>query len=491
VRAFVGVSLLLLVLLAGCKHGDRAATTQAVSTGSSTGTGTASPPPAADWTQFGFDAARTNVGPLDTGITAANVGRLARQRVELPGTVDSSPIYLANVRVDGGRHDTFVVTTTYGRTLALDADSGRTLWEFVPPGIEGWEGTSQITNATPVADRRRGVVYAVSPDGRVHKLALSDGHEAAEGGWPVAVTLDAGHEKIAPALNLARGLVLAATGGYIGDAPPYQGHVVALDADTGRIVNAFNTLCSDREGLLDPPSCPESGSAIWARSGVVVEPSTGNLLVTTGNAAWNGQTSWGDSVLELSPDASRLLGSFTPENQAELEAGDVDLGSTAPAVLDDHLVVQGGKDGVLRVLDLRRMRAELGRTGGEIQTIDTPGGEAVFSAAAVLRVGGRPWVFVANSSGTRAYTLGGERLNVAWENDSPGTSPVVAGGLLYVYDHEHGRLNVYRPQSSNPLAHLEAGAGHWNSPIVVDGRIALPEGNANEHETNGVLDIYR
>ena len=38
---------------------------------------------------------------------------------------------------------------------------------------------------------------------------------------------------------------------------------------------------------------------------------------------------------------------------------------------------------------------------------------------------------------------------------------------------------------------LPAGPGHWSSPIVTDGRIALPEGDANEHRTSGVLDIYR
>ena len=38
---------------------------------------------------------------------------------------------------------------------------------------------------------------------------------------------------------------------------------------------------------------------------------------------------------------------------------------------------------------------------------------------------------------------------------------------------------------------LPCGAGHWNSPIVADGRIALPEGNANSHRTDGILDIWR
>ncbi|TML73803.1 MAG: hypothetical protein E6G11_02510, partial [Actinobacteria bacterium] len=85
-----------------------------------------------------------------------------------------------------------------------------------------------ITQATPVADPSRRYVYSVAPNGRIHKLSIATGREAA--GWPVAITRDATHEKIAPSLNFSRGLVLAATGGYIGDAPPYQGHVVAIDA---------------------------------------------------------------------------------------------------------------------------------------------------------------------------------------------------------------------------------------------------------------------
>ena len=40
------------------------------------------------------------------------------------------------------------------------------------------------------------------------------------------------------------------------------------------------------------------------------------------------------------------------------------------------------------------------------------------------------------------------------------------------------------------IANLDCGSGHWNSAIAVDGRIALPEGNANDHATAGVLDVW-
>ncbi len=448
---------------------------------------------AGDWTRFGYDAARSNAAPSGGGITARTLRSLRLERVRLDGTVDSSPVYLAGVRVRGARHDVFVVTTTYGKTLAVDADSGRVLWRYVPPGYERWAGSAQITNATPVADPGRAFVYAASPDGRIHKLAVASGREVVSGGWPVTVTLDPTHEKLASALNLSRGLVLVTTGGYIGDAPPYQGHVVAIRATTGAIVSVFNSLCSDRQRLLEPRTCPASDSAIWARAGAVVEPGSGNILVATGNGPWDGRTSWGDSVLELSPDASRLLQNWTPANQKQLEEGDVDLGSTAPALLGAGLALQSGKDGKLRLLDLRRLNGRGGAgpvTGGELQTLPAPGGSGVFTTPAVLRAGRTTWAFVTTFDGTGAYRLEGRRLVRVWVNRFAGTSPVVAGGLLFVYDPGGGGLRVYRPGSGRPLATLPAGPGHWNSPVVADGRIALPEGNANDHRLDGVLDVW-
>jgi hypothetical protein len=77
-----------------------------------------------------------------------------------------------------------------------------------------------------------------------------------------------------------------------------------------------------------------------------------------------------------------------------------------------------------------------------------------------------------------------------WQNGTGGTSPVISGGLLYVYKPGGGLL-VYQPDTGQQVASLDAGAGHWNSPIIVDGRIALPEGNANDHNTSGVLNIWR
>ena len=318
------------------------------------------------------------------------------------------------------------------------------------------------------------------------------------------MTRDPTHEKLASALNLSGSYVIAVTGGYIGDAPPYQGHVVALSRRTGQVAHVFNSLCSDRRAIIQPSSCSSSDSAIWARAGAVVMPGSHRLLVSTGNAPFDGRTDWGDSVLMLAPAAARLLQSYTPSTYKELESTDADLGSTAPALLPapgggraPRYAVQGGKDGKLRLLSLRRLNGRTGPRRAHHRRRAAGSGRGAWRPRLhhSRRVAER-------GSRVRPHRRPGRdgRLRAEWPSPpactSSGTTARPArarcsrAGLLYVYDVESGGLNVYSPRSGRRVATLTAGPGHWNSPIVVDGRIALGEGDANEHQTSGVLDIW-
>ncbi|HEY8062424.1 MAG TPA: PQQ-binding-like beta-propeller repeat protein [Gemmatimonadales bacterium] len=444
------------------------------------------PGPHADWSMFGWDVARSSAPGVSMGITAANVRSMHHQAVTIDGTVDASAIYLHAVPVHGAAHDVFFVTTTYGKTLAIDADDGAVLWEYTPPSYGRLAGSRQITTATPVADPDRGFIYTASPDGLVHKLAVADGSVE----WSTAITRLPSREKIASALNFFRGRVMATTGGYIGDAPPYQGHVVLLDATTGRLEHVWNSLCSDRHELIDPSSCKESDSAIWGRAGAIVDSSNGDLFVATGNGRWDGRTNWGDAIIELDPDATRVVGNYTPTNTEQLDAEDGDLGSTAPALLGHGLIAQGGKDDLIRLLEWGTMRGSAPHKGGETQTVPTPSGDRLFTAPAVWHTGQATWLFAADNGATAARTVTSGRLRTEWHVAVGGTSPVIADGMLFAYD-PGGGLHVYEATTGRPITTLECGGGHWNSPIVVDGRIALPEGNANAHRTTGVFDIWR
>jgi outer membrane protein assembly factor BamB len=457
---------------------------------------------AVDWPTFNFDAQRDGVDPQATGIGAGNLRSLRLRVVRIPGTVDASAIELHGLRMGGRVRDAIFVTTTYGRTLAIDPGTGTILWRFTPRDIGSYAGSSQVTTATPVADPDRRWIYAASPNGFIHKLSATTGREVHSRHWPARVTFDATREKIASALNLSGGSVIVVTGGYIGDAPTYQGHLVLIDRASGRVTHVFNSLCSNRHGLIDPPdACSQSDSAIWGRAGAVVEPGSGRLLIATGNGDFNGYTDWGDSVLELSPTA-QLLHNWTPRDQQQLNDGDTDIGSSSPALLPPvggwHLVVQGSKDTPrsLHVLNLTALDGTTGpagpRLGGEIENVQSPGGDQIFTAPAVWSHGGQVYVFVADGSGTTAYLArGGARpgLSVAWQNGNSGTSPVLAGGLLYVYD-PGGSLDVYNPVTGTRLDSLNAAGGHWNSPIVLGGRIIEPVGAYGEHSTTGEIYIW-
>ncbi len=440
---------------------------------------------AVDWPQFGSDAASSNAVVAPTGISVRNISSLTRRQVKLDGTVDASVIYLHAVAVGGANHDVFFVTTSYGKTIAVDAGSGAVLWEYTPSAYSTWVGSAQITNSTPAADPGRQYIYAASPDGAVQKLAIADGHAL----WSTPVTLLPSREKIASPLKVFDGHVVAVTGGYIGDAPPYQGHVAVLDAQSGALLHVWNSLCSDRAGLIQPSSCSSTRSAIWGRAGALIDPVTGNLFVATGNGPYDGKTNWGDSLIELDPKATQILANYTPADNASLNGSDLDLGSTSPVFLAPGILAQGGKDALIRLVGIASIAGATAHVGNELQSVPTPGRAMLYTAPAVLRDRAETWVFAADSGGTAAWTAANGKLTPAWSNSTPGTSPVVAAGLLYVYN-PNGGLLVYDPSSGKQVANLASGSGHWNSPIVVDGRIALPEGNANQHAVTGVLDVW-
>ena len=431
---------------------------------------------------------------LATGITSANVAHLRHITVSLPGTVDSSPIYLHEVSVDGAVHDVIVVMTTYGKTMAIDADSGKILWTFTPPGYSRWAGSAQITVASPLADPDRQYVYATSPNGLIHKLSLADGSEDTSGAWPVKVTLEPLHEKLGAALNIDGPDLVVATSGYFGDIPPYQGHVVLIERSSGRLLSVFNTLC------VEPPLPDHAQHLPGQRLGDPLALRPGRRARRPAHPDRHRQRPV-ERHHELRRQRARAHVPGTRSapvlhavDQEQLNTSDTDLGSSAPALLGDNRVVLAGKDGIFRVLDLSRLngRSPSSHTllGGELQRLPIPGGGELFTAPAVWRHDGHTTMFVGDEHATAAYVLRRGRLYLAWQNSTPGTSPVMAGGLLYVYDPSAGGIYVYRPDSPRPIAKLAGEPGHWNSPIVVDGHIVEPEGDANAHETSGTLEIF-
>lgn len=480
---------LMAFLLSACGGGGgpvRHATAQTTPIWSGTPVAAPTPPAAGDWPAFGYDAARSGVNPTETTITPSSVAGLRQLwRVSLPGVADSAPILLRGLALpDGATRDVLYVTTRDGRLLAVDAATGAILWSRQPQG-------PKITHSSPVADPSRQYVYAYGLDGALHKYLATTGDEVTGTGWPARVTLMTGTEKESGALNAANGRVYVVTSGYIGDAPPYQGHVVSVDEATGA-TTVYNSLCSNITRLLVSTDCASEQSGIWARAGAVVDPITGNVFVATGNGPYTGDRGghdWGDSVLELTPDGSRLLDSYTPDDYQQLDQSDADLGSVAPALLPaihgsatPYLLAQEGKDGKLRLLNRQNLSGAgaPGYTGGERQVISLECG--VYHQPVVWTdTSGQVWVIVPTACGLRAFrvstdTHGVTKLVAAWKTDGTTTSPVIAGGVLFALTS--GAVHALDPRTGKTLwTSGQASAGgtiggvHWESPIVIGGRL--------------------
>jgi outer membrane protein assembly factor BamB len=459
-------------------------------------------PTGADWTQFGFDATATRHNPVETHITAANVASLRlRWRLKLPEIADSTPAFLHGLRFPDGRtRDVLYLTTRSGSLIAVDADSGVILWQQMYPMFD----PNKITTSSPVADAAHGVVYSCAMDGKVHKYDAITGKEHRDGGWPVAITTMRASEKASSALNINHGFLYATTASFGGDAPPYQGHVVAINLANGT-TRVFNAVCSNLTHLLAPNECRDNGAGIWARPGVVVDPLTGNIFVTTGNAPYTadrGGHDWGDSVLELTPDGGRLLDSYTPQRPDDYYQQDLDLGSAAPVLLPaiahssmPDLAIQAGKDAQLRLLNRANLSGQggPGHLGGELQTMDAPNHCPVLTQPAVWidpRTGA-VWVLITSGCAIGGYQVSAEkdgkpRMRLVWTVPAGATSPIVAGGVLFAATTGNKEILALDPRtgrqlwtSGGPHAGGSIGYTHWENPIVVNGRLYCTDENGD------------
>ena len=461
-----------------------------------------SPAATYDWLQFNFDAQHSGNNSRETTINPANAGTLhSLFQVPLPSIADGAPAYLSGVNTPTGVRDLLFVTTKDGHIMALDAHTGVQVWSHQNAGV-------QYTTSSPAIDSDRQYVYSYGLDGKAHKYQVGDGVEITGNGWPETATLKPSVEKGSSALSIATAkngtsFLYVANGGYPGDQGNYQGHITAINLTDGSQL-VFNADCSNQavHFVLTPgtPDCSAVQTAIWARASVVYDSDTDKIYMATGNGNFDpANHDWGDSVFALNPDGTGASGnpldSYTPTDYQQLQNTDTDLGSTAPAILPtpahsavQHLAVQSGKDGKLRLLNLDNLSGQggPGHIGGEIGTvINVPQGGGVLTAPAVWvnPSDGSTWVFVANASGISGLRLavnssGVPSLQPVWQNSSGGTSPVVANGVLFYASSN--LVRALNPTDGSQLwSNTQIGGIHWESPIVANGVLYISDENSN------------
>ena len=304
-----------------------------------------------DWLQFNGDPQHSGNNVQETSLTVGNVNSLFQSfQVTLPAIADGAPAYLSNVSTGTGTRDLLYLTTKAGDIVALDAHTGSQVWiQHNPAGACRINNGGSVcyTTSSPAIDPSRAFVYSYGLDGKVHKYAVGSGAEVLSGGSPEVTTLKPFDEKGSPAISIATATngtsyLYMANGGYPGDAGDYQGHVTTINLNTGAQA-IFNAACSNQSVHFvekpGTPDCADVQSAVWARPGVVYDAANNRIFFATGNGVFSPSAfDWGDTVLALNPDGASSAGSpldtYTPANFQHLNDADLDLGSTAPAILE-------------------------------------------------------------------------------------------------------------------------------------------------------------
>jgi hypothetical protein len=423
------------------------------------------------------DLARDGVNTQEYALTtktvnSATFGKLFSCTVD--GAVYAQPLWVANLSIEGSRHNVVFVATMHDSLYAFDADTspcvqlwnaslidtshgaasgevsvaaGTTYWLV---GAGGGDTAPEVgVTGTPVIDPASGILYVVSMSTnaagtsfyqRLHAIDIATGHEKPgspvliEGTYPgthsggTSVAFQAGVERQRCGLALVNGRVYIAWGSFE-DHGQYYGWIMGY---------SYNGGILERSSVLNV--APNVGAAgIWMSGGAPAADSTGEIYVGTGNSGPNlnvgsgANSDYGSSVLKLSSGLA-VLDWFMPTNYVNLNKLDVDLGAGGSTVFVSpptgpyqHLLFTGGKDGTLWLLNA-----------------DHLGGLGDGQALQYLTQG--------------AGSLGKIFATPAFWNNTlfyaPSTQPLVA----YAFDPSIGKLNPAMPTSHSPTPYYFPGA---------------------------------
>jgi hypothetical protein len=344
------------------------------------------------------DLARDGANTQEYALTTSNVnsstfGKLFSCTVD--GAIYAQPLWVANLSISGAKHNVVFVATEHDSLYAFDADvnpclqiwhanlidsaHGATSGEVtVPAGPTGYKvgnGAGNIApevgvTGTPVIDPSTNTLYVVSKSmnsggtsfyQRLQAIDIATGNE--KFGGPANITssitfpgiADGGttdsfntqQENQRSGIALVNGVVYVAWASHE-DRGPFYGWVTEFNASTLAVTGVLNVTPNAQYG------------GIWMGGGAPAADADNNLYLITGNGyfdATTGGNDYGDSFLQLSANLT-VSSFFTPSDQATDYADDHDFGAGGAAVVLTlasgtlkHLVVGGGKDGTLYLLN--------------------------------------------------------------------------------------------------------------------------------------------
>lgn len=425
-----------------------------------------------------FENARTGWNPFEMILTIANVSSPGFKKLfDLPvdGQVYAQPLYMHHVNIpDQGIHNVLYVATENDSVYAFDADTnsaplwkrslllaGETVVQFGDVGgCTNVKPTIGITS-TPVIDCRSYTLYVCNKTKRVvggtttfhhylHALDLATGDD--KPGSPVEINASFpgnalpndghGHVQFSqqwqmnrPGLLLLNGIVYIAFASHCDFHPgEYHGWVMGYNATTLAQLSSFCTT-------PDANSVGDFGGIWQGGIGLAADPE-GFIYCTTGNGpltANAGGRDFGDAVLKLTKTLT-VASWFTPADQPQLIAEDIDLGSGGVLILPDrtgpgnhpNILITMGKDGNIMVLD----RANLGGYTGPAAN-NTYGTNPNAVQTLLIRSGIHPgdqagvWggpAYFSGGQGAFVYYCGNGTTLTAFAFHNGNFTPAIVGG---------------------------------------------------------------
>jgi hypothetical protein len=392
-----------------------------------------------------------------SNVNVSNFGKLFFRTVDQ--NVYAQPLYVPNLNIGGRTRNVMYVATENNSVYAFDADdplANAPLWRVnlgtpvpsqdvchVSPmpsdGCQGkyWGdlGTAIGITGTPVIDPTTNTLYVVAKTKDVsnstwhfylHALDLLTGEDKFAGPTEVTVPASAPVQFIQlnqlqrPALLLVNGTVYVMFGSA-GDFNVWHGWVMAYDASTLQQLAYFVTTPTD---TVFDSSGETGGGGLFAAGGPVAD-SNNNIYVMTGNGPFDNSTNFGVSALKLStPDLTRL-DYFTPYNASYLGSNNVDLGAGGLLMIPGtSLLLGGGKDGYLRLIDGNNMGKYSPSTNTNLQSIHITS-NWIFGTPTFWNGPNGQWVYLwVSGDVAQAYKFNGSTSAPALQ-----TNPISQGNL--------------------------------------------------------------
>ncbi len=310
----------------------------------------------ASWVTFGSDAQRSGWAKEESVLSpesAKQIQLLWKLKLDNePKELNSltAPVVINPVYTNHGAETYAAVGGSSDNLYVIDTDTGKLVWQKhfenngPPPSGPQSSGSYFCPNAlndTPVIVNGHGgpSVYVISSDGKLHALNIINGED-----------------RFAPApfvppysknwsLNAVGNVLYTTTSQGCGQA---KSGVYALDTQSPeKKVSSFQ-------------SAPY-GAGIWGRGGVSIG-SDGTVFAATGDGPPNAATGrYSDAVVELQPKTLQMTDYYMPTNAAYITRKDLDMGNSTPLVFTykgRQLLVIGGKEGVLTLLDAKSLGGE-------------------------------------------------------------------------------------------------------------------------------------